>query len=481
MGKPKFGIVGAGIAGTAAAWSLHRAGHEVELFEKAPAIGGNAKTFRWASGDRVAESPLLVIAWPEQYYHNYHLLLEELGIGRTRLPISYFVKRGDEVFRQDGKSSLDVRFAKQFRRWDRLVRFVTAVCAAFLPKDRHESLYHFSYFNPMNVIPLYWLARLFGVSREFWDTIFVPVHAASFITTKTKWVPAVVLPLLEGVVPLEKPGRMATWEGPPRQVFERMTAQFADHVHTNCEIKRVARNGEGYVLEDQQGNRHEVDQVVFGCDAPEILDTLDSPSWLQRVLFKNSQYVDDLDPTFSELIAHSDDGIFPEPYRTEIGSDFNTYVEMKGDGTLECTFVLSSQYPGLQEYGEPMLVTFNSDKDIGRVQKRIPLHHPNHTLSIRNLIIMSAMRFLQGKDGLYYCGTFTTPEGAHDISFMSGLVAARAAGAPYPLPRGGEEAFADYQLMQRMMLGRVLPTLPNSVAAGAAETAPIEASPSLRS
>ena len=53
---------------------------------------------------------------------------------------------------------------------------------------------------------------------------------------------------------------------------------------------------------------------------------------------------------------------------------------------------------------------------------------------------------------MYYCGTFTTPEGGHDLSFMSGLVAAHAVGAPYPFPRDNLEAVADFGLMQKMML-----------------------------
>jgi hypothetical protein len=67
---------------------------------------------------------------------------------------------------------------------------------------------------------------------------------------------------------------------------------------------------------------------------------------------------------------------------------------------------------------------------------------------------MSLSRYLQGKDDLYYCSTFTTPEGAHDLSFMSGLVAAQAVGAPYPFSPDNEDAFADFGLMQRMMLRR---------------------------
>ncbi|MGB5808996.1 MAG: FAD-dependent oxidoreductase, partial [Polyangiales bacterium] len=460
------------------AWSLHRAGYEVELFEKGPALGGNAKTFRWTVGDRVAESPLLVIAWPEKYYHNYHLLLEELGLGRTTLPISYFVKRGEEIYRQDGESSLDVRFAPQFKRWRRLVTFVSAVCNFFLPRGGHESIYHFSYFNPMNVIPLYWLARLFGVSKEFWHTIFVPVHSATFITTSMKGIPAVILPILESIVPLETPCRMGTWDGPPRRVFERMTAPFGAHVHTDHEIKNVARERGRFVLHDQEGRRFEADKVIFACDAHAVLGALDRPTWLQRVLLGNSQYVDDVDPTFSKFVVHSDATIFPEAHREEICSNFNTYVELDDDGSLECTFVLSSKYPGLHEFGVPMLVTFNSKKAIGEVRKRIDLPHPNHTLSLRNLIIMSAMRFLQGKNDIFYCGTFTTPEGGHDLSFMSGLVAARAVGAPYPLPRRSEDAHADYHQMQKMMLGKVLPD--QTAQPTTADTQPVEPSASLR-
>ncbi len=69
---------------------------------------------------------------------------------------------------------------------------------------------------------------------------------------------------------------------------------------------------------------------------------------------------------------------------------------------------------------------------------------------------MMLMRLLQGRHGIYYCGSFTTPEGGHDLSFLSGLVAARAIGADYPFENNAS-ALADYQQMQRIMLGRVLP------------------------
>jgi len=450
----KIGVIGGGIAGVGAAWALHRAGYEVELFEKNAAIGGNAKTFRWATEDGQAESPLLVVAWPQMYYHNYELLLQELGVGITTLPISYFVQTPDGHFCQDGQTAMQKKFAPEFRRWRRLVAFVSSINSFFTPKSKHDSLYHFSYFNPLNLIPLYWLARLFGISKAFWEQIFVPIHCASFITTSMKGVPAVILPLLESIVPLEEPTQMGTWVGAPREVFDRMTAPFADHVHTNHEITSVKGSPGSFVIGDREGRSYEVDKVVFACDSTSVLNALEAPTWLQRTLFGGAQYVDDVDPTFAKFVVHSDAKILPEKHRDRILSGYNTYSEIDAAGALECTFVLSAQNPNLKDVGIPMLVTFNSRKAIDHVQKRIDLPHPTHTVSLRNLLIMSTVRYLQGKNGMYYCGTFTTPEGGHDLSFMSGLVAAHAVGAAYPFPEENREAVADFLLMQKMMLKR---------------------------
>jgi predicted NAD/FAD-binding protein len=272
--RPKVAVVGGGIAGVAAAWSLDRSGFPVELFEKAPALGGNAKTWQWQLAGGQAESPLLVIAWPEKYYHNYHALLAELDLERTRLPITYFVQHPDGIFCQDGETELHRRLAPQFARWDRLIRFCERINDVLLPKSPHDSLYRFSYANPLNLIPLYRLARMFGVSEEFWQKIFVTVHCASMITTSMKDAPAVIAPLLESIVPLEQACEMGTWAGSPRAVFERMTAPFGDAVHTACEIVAVQRDGSGFRLESREGGEFRADRVVFACQAPAVLAAL---------------------------------------------------------------------------------------------------------------------------------------------------------------------------------------------------------------
>jgi predicted NAD/FAD-binding protein len=460
--RESVAIVGGGIAGAAAAWSLHRSGYRVALFEKRDELGGNARTFTWRVGDQEVESPLLVIAWPSQYYHNYHALLRELGIRKTRLPIAYYVKHPDGVFCQDGHSELDQRFSPDFERWSRLIRATTRVNDFFLPKSRSRSMYDFSYLNPLNLIPLYRLARLFGVSRAFWEKIFVPVHCTTLITSTMKDVPAVVAPLMESIVPLDRPCEMSTWKGAPRQVFDRMKEPFGESVHTACEIVSVRSDGPGFTLASASGETFYADRVVLACPAPAALGMLEDPTWLERRLLSRVRYVDEIDHTYSHAVVHSDVTILPDKDRERILSDFNTYVEVDAAGRVECTFVLSAGNPSLREVGRPMLVSFNSEKPIRDPEAEFDLVHPTPILSPRNLANMLLLRTIQGRRGIHYCGSHTTPEGAHDLSFLSGLVAARAIGAAYPFDLEDEAATADYHQMQRIMLGRVLPDRPES-------------------
>jgi len=275
-----------------------------------------------------------------------------------------------------------------------------------------------------------------------------------------KDMPAVIAPILENVVPLERPCRMGTWEDSPRHVFERMTEPFRDRVHTSCTITSVRRSGREFRIESADGEVFAADQVVFACQAPSILAALEKPGWLERVLLGGVRYVDDIDPTFSRFVVHSDTSIFPEVDRDRILSEFNTYVEVDEDGHLECTFVISAQNPALKDLGRPMLVTFASRKAIGKVEAQIDLPNATHALNLGNLSRMMLMRLLQARRGMHYCGSFTTPEGGHDLSFLSGLVAARSIGAAYPFELDDSPAVADYHQMQRIMLGRVLPDLP---------------------
>jgi len=67
-----------------------------------------------------------------------------------------------------------------------------------------------------------------------------------------------------------------------------------------------------------------------------------------------------------------------------------------------------------------------------------------------NISVMLSMRLVQGRQGMYYCGNWTTPGNCHDMSFLSGTVCATAIGAAYPFPEA-VEAKKDYERLRGLM------------------------------
>ena len=168
----KVAVVGGGIAGVGAAWSASPCGLRSRAIRKRPRS-------RWKRKDLSLDRrgrPCRVLRCSS---------LPGRGCTTTTMSrcwarlasVSTSYQSPTSCRPQRGTSAKTARrlcrsaSPPEFRRWKRLVAFVTKVNDVFLPKNKHDSMYHFSYFNPMNLIPLYWLARLFGISNAFWDKI----------------------------------------------------------------------------------------------------------------------------------------------------------------------------------------------------------------------------------------------------------------------------------------------------------------------
>lgn len=99
----RVAIVGAGLAGLAAAVELADAGHEVEIFEARPFVGGKVGSWVDADGNHI-EMGLHVFF---NNYYNLFALMQKVGAGENLLPkehVHTFINRGG----QTGK--LDFRF-----------------------------------------------------------------------------------------------------------------------------------------------------------------------------------------------------------------------------------------------------------------------------------------------------------------------------------------------------------------------------------
>lgn len=178
----RVAVIGSGIAGCGAAWSLRRSGIEVVLYEKKPTIGGNAKSFKWNVEGKEVVTSLAVFAWPHNFFHSYNCLVDELGMETEEHELKFFVcerlASGEKkcVFAH-GKEGWkpEAWLAQDLQRWKSLCGFVKGMNAVIQPCDV-QSMYRMSYFNPLNLIPLRTLCRFFRISDKFWDFVFVPIQ-----------------------------------------------------------------------------------------------------------------------------------------------------------------------------------------------------------------------------------------------------------------------------------------------------------------
>jgi len=500
----RIAVVGSGIAGAGAAWSLHRAGKDVVVFEKKPKVGGNAKAMQWDVNGMKVETGLAVLAWPEQYFHNYNCLIEELGIETEEHEMKFFVAERDEATGQVERvfahgEEPDVALQEDLSKWARLYQFVKRMNAVFQPCDR-PSLYRVGFFNPLNLIPLRTLCRLYGISDRFWHKVFVPVHTSTFLEVEMDTIPALMAELLEEIVPFTKIPKMRTWKTHAQDTVKKMLSELPhDNVKTSCGVESVQyiprEDGNGFIVRvrDEDDVETDFDGIVFACSAQAMNRILHGKglgvggrqliangangfnnntslsgfaSWffnsLETTLLSNTLYTTDRDLTFERGSAHSDaDAIFPPQFKDEILNSYCNYIEVnsKKPKRLENSFVLSSWAPTTQlpevKGKLPMVVTYNADKKLENVDVQwVSTSREGHPC-LTMLQLASSVAFwplLQGQRAgqTFFCGSAVLPANGHDLSFVSGLAVAERFGAPYPFP-GHLEAKDDLNKLNTIM------------------------------
>jgi predicted NAD/FAD-binding protein/cytochrome b involved in lipid metabolism len=510
---PTVAVIGGGIAGCGAAWSLRQSGFKVVLFEARQQISGNARTFDWdfspfrpnsSLEEQTVKSCCSVTAWPPLFYKNYTCLLNKLNIETVHMPLSWFVNSkvpgaigtlwAADPTPYDG--SLRNVLKKDFEIYDKVVRFSDKMCNLLTFRwapwrwndspsmyDSHTGL---GLLNPMNVVPLYSLFRFMGGSELWWQVVFTPHYTASFLVDELRPFPAVFGPLIEAQIPLlpNKDNAQSfksarsdndcnittcqTWKEAGkgiREVFEKLVKDIDLRENTRIREVEVLKNGKKRV-HDEFDNYIDVDRVVFACPANAVGNIYKRCGWLANTIFSTLVYADDHHPDSGHMhsVLHSDGTVIDERFRDDCLSRASNYVEVtqKSDGSIniENQYNFGVQTPGPGVYDLPldkkpvMLISHALGEGKSIDEKKIvgtANHARAHPLySGWNVMAMLSLRLVQGNNGIYYCSNWTTPGNCHDMSFLSGLVCANAIGAKYPFAHD-VEAKKDFGRMRDLM------------------------------
>ena len=463
----QIAIIGGGIGGVGAAYALVESGYKnVTIFEAREQLGGNAKTHVWQNE---ITTGLSVLAWPE-IFRNYIHLLKKLDIQTTTVQLPFFLQnKTDNFIFAHGKSS---DYKRELFRWNQMVKLVRQVTEFLCGTER--SLYHFSIVNPFNYIPLRLLSMLFGISNYFWTNIVVPMYASSFLSTKLSFIPSSILPTLDSLISLqcERIPTMQSWCQTSIDVFEQMTRNIIKKTNHHVEKIRIEKlsNEQIRIFIDDESTVY--DRIIFACNPKATMQALNygqtKTSSLLNLLLSSVTYSDDdNDTSLLDGFIHRDRNILPKEYVDELCRTYANYIDIKYDKQTEefyhyNTFILSSWLPNVNSMYrdkqiEPMLVTYASyDKpmpaiDSKKIYGKVDNRGAHPSLSFRNQLIALSIRFVQGEDGMFFCGNSVTPANGHDLSLLSGFAVAELIGAKYPFA-DNVEAWRDYQRFKRMCI-----------------------------
>jgi len=293
----------------------------------------------------------------------------------------------------------------------------------------------------------------YGISDTFWETVVVPVYSSSFLTVHLNYLPTVIVPILQDLVPVDSVPVMQSWVSNSGEVFKKLTKKV--NVYLDSPVTAVHRIKDMEITVTAKNHPAEkFNYVIFACPADTIIKSLHSPSLLEYILLYWVGYTDDHDKTFNEGIIHSDSSIIPPDYRRDVLDRYANYVELTRSNpqaplVVENNFIVSSWIPGIAKHEQTMIISYNTTKQIENPVGKVYNLRAHPDLNFINLGIGMLLRLCQGHKNTYYCGCYATPGNGHDLSFLSGLVVANTIGAPYPF--SNKDAKEDFTKLATIM------------------------------
>jgi len=266
---PRIAVVGAGMAGLAAAWRLHQAGAQVQVFEREPVVGGRAATV--AQDGFLIDTGAILLS---SQYHRTLGLVRDVGLGQALLPgkpVLGIVRRG--VIHE-----LDMaRPLGSFLRWQALSgRAKLGLLRAVPDLLRHWGRCGFQSMAPMAVLDgedcRRYALRVLG--QELHDYFVDPLIRVNMFSS-TDRAPAADLIWLMRM--FSNPAVLQL-QGGMQRLPQALAARLPVRLGQGQGVAAVERVAAGVRMHLQDGATHDVDAAVLAVPPPVALTLA---PWLQ--------------------------------------------------------------------------------------------------------------------------------------------------------------------------------------------------------
>ena len=430
-GSKRIAVVGAGVSGLVAAAELHRAGHDLHVFEAAGYLGGHTNTIdvKTPAGTLPVDTGFIV--FNELNYPNFERMLGELAVASQVADMSFSVSDGlggfewattgpRGLFAKPGHV-LDPRFHRMLRdlvRFNREARKLVG-CGGDGPSLRR------------------FLADG-GYSEYFVQRLLVPQASAVWSADPAQmWsFPAGFLAeFFENHRVLQLRGRPA-WRsitGGSRRYVDALTAPFRDRIHLRTPVRHIQRGLRGVVVAlDDSCERF--DEVVIAVHSDVALSLLADPSPLEAKILGAIPY------QRNSAVLHTDASLMPK--RRSAWASWNYHLIDQPTARTTVTYHMNRLQSLVAD--RDYLVTLNLSEAIDpeAIVRRIDYDHPVFTPE--GVAAQRRWAEVSGYRQTHYCGAYWR-WGFHEDGVWSALRVSERLGGRGPLPASGEVAAVSRQ------------------------------------
>ena len=416
----RIAVIGSGIAGNAAAWSLARR-HDVVLYEQDARAGGHSHTVTIDYDGVPTAVDTGFIVYNERTYPNLTALFEALGVATRPSDMSFALSAGGGRFEWSGQGPGAVfaqrsnlaspGFLWMLREIVRFNRLAPADRAAglmaglslgdYLDRRRFSGRFVRDYLTPMGAA--IWSMSPSGMLDFPAETFVAFCENHCLLTTS-----AAARPVWRTVA------------GGSRRYVDRLLAPLVGRIRLATPVATIERSGSRPVVVDTRGEREAFDEVVVATHSDQALALLAEPTPAERAVLGAIGYRD------NEVVLHRDPALMPR--RRAAWASWNA-ISDADRRSLSVTYWMNR----LQSIDpqRPLFVSLNPlappREDL--VFARFAYAHPQFDRAA--LAAQRRIGEIQGGRRTWFCGAWCG-HGFHEDGLVAGLDVAEALGGSVP-------------------------------------------------
>ncbi len=403
----KIAIIGTGIAGNVAAYHLNKS-HDITVFEANNYIGGHTHTHNVSLEQSTHAVDTGFIVFNYKTYPHFTRLLKELDVEVQPSSMSFSVKNEKSGLEYNG-TSLNSLFAQRsnllkpsfYRMINDILRFNKNAVALLDTEEADKSLGD--------------ILQQGKYSKEFIEQYLLPMGAAvwsSHPKQMLKFPAGFFIRFFHnhGMLSVDDRPEWYVIKGGSREYVKKLTASFADKIHTNSPVKSIERHSDYVDIQLHDGTKQVFDQVFIATHSDQALSLLSDASDLENQILGAIPYQE------NEAVLHTDDSVLPK--RKLAWAAWNYHILPEAHDHVALTYNMNI----LQNLttDSTLCVTLNNSQaiDPAKIIKKITYHHPVFTPD--GVAAQKRHSELNGAKRTYYCGAYWR-FGFHEDGVVSAL------------------------------------------------------------